>query len=303
MLHIPKYQLNQSTRNFTMTDYSKEPIKGLDPRPPHTDPLNINHSVTKQVCYAMAAIKQVPKSSFNAFAKYHYASADDVFSVIRPILAEHNLEIRATEVDREVVQHHDGKNWMLISYEIGFVGGNFDRRTIYVPLNSSQSLQAAATYAVKYWLRTKLLIDTGEADLDANGDEARDPVVKGKPIAHAANKKPAKPKMPAPVSRTPIWSLGDDGLMKQNKSSKPAGKQDVGNLSPEWKAWVEQSQRDLYREGLRNIDAADEPGKFWKVNKAQFHMYLPKKGYMALNNAAAEALKANGGGDEVSTAS
>ena len=159
----------------------------------NTDP--VYKDLSERVAAAMAAIKSVSKTAFNEHNKYKYASADDIFDMVRPILAEHKLEICMDEISSEVIEQN-GKKYILLTYSIGFAGARPERRTFMLQIIGTQTFGAAMTYAVKYWLRSKLLISTGEADLDAEPSFEK--------TATPSKKVKAKEKVGA-------WTLSTDG--------------------------------------------------------------------------------------------
>ena len=155
-------------------------------------------SIQEKVSAVMAEIKKIPHDSENRWAGYRYASADAVYLALRPIMAKHGLAVRHTCSEPVPLSHRDAE-FLILPVSVGWEGDEYTAHH-YVPLNtagkkgvtlSAQDMQAAITYAVKYFLRTRLLLDTGEPDADdsvrqdvvPNPEPAAFPRLQGKTIA------------------------------------------------------------------------------------------------------------------------
>lgn len=158
-------------------------IARQDSDPPDIE--QIQRLISDRVCRVMIDLKTVPKNGYNAFAKYKYATADDVFTAVRTVMATHGLSVRCQEVEDSLnikERGVEGKEtmWMGVKFDLAFdlagVGQERpERRTIMVPVTGPQSFQASTTYAIKYWLRGRFLLDTGEEDVDATEKTSPDP--------------------------------------------------------------------------------------------------------------------------------
>ena len=123
----------------------------------------------------------IPKDATNTFAGYDYASADSLFAAIRPGLAKNGLAVYQNEVESETfrTEGKDGKTvlWQRAVYDFGITPGGVapehpERMTQYCQVTGAQSSGAIRTYALKYYLRAKCLLATGETDVDAMPSEA-----------------------------------------------------------------------------------------------------------------------------------
>ena len=135
-----------------------------------------NSSVTKRVAAAMSEISRIPKNGRNQHARYDYATADDVFATIRPILAKHELSVKHDARKPEMIRvpgAKEGKDVLFVPIRVWFDGEWPPAEYTHIPLSfpTPQGMQAVITYAVKYWLRARLLLDTGEEDADAQAPE------------------------------------------------------------------------------------------------------------------------------------
>ena len=124
----------------------------------------------------------VKKDAKNEFHEYEYASADAVYAEVRAHLAQQGLAPWQDELSLETftTENNKGKKvlWVEVTYEMALTpnGGKLqepgERVTIFAEVTGPQSMGAIRTYALKYWLRGKLLISTGEGDLDQGEKEA-----------------------------------------------------------------------------------------------------------------------------------
>lgn len=116
------------------------------------------------------------KDGKNTHANYQYSTADNVYDATREALAKEGLSIYQSEVSMsfETVRTRSGETTLiLIAYDIGIQTEDgkppetLERCTGSATFNGPQSLAACRTYAMKYYLRGKLLIPTGDPETDA----------------------------------------------------------------------------------------------------------------------------------------
>ena len=147
----------------------------------------IPESIQTAIAKVMADAKAMKHDSTNKFAGYTYASADTVFEQIRPIMAKHGLAVE-TQIEGMRNFAHRGIDFAILDVGVRFVGE--PQFCVHpVPLNTgsqkgvrmdAQLLQAAITYAIKYFLRGRLLLSTGDIDADTGEIQvAKDGAVKG----------------------------------------------------------------------------------------------------------------------------
>ena len=131
------------------------------------------------VLLAQAAVGlKVAKNAYNRHDGYHYASHDDVAAAVSAVALPLGLLPHITCVKQEIVPAEWGKGAMikrrLFSCTWTYAGKPVGPATdieIDVYANGAQDFGAAQSYAKKEWLKTTLLIETGEADADTQGDE------------------------------------------------------------------------------------------------------------------------------------
>ena len=168
---------------------------------------------TNPVAAVMADIeKAMPKTEKNSFFKYKYVSADAMYGILRPILAKHGVAIFQNEVSWQIEANHElterwdgtGKRpspWMIATYDFGFMVNmespeTTERLTMTWLRENGQSSAGIRTLAQKYWLRNKLLIETGDDDDEGKtGDNAKPPA---RSRSTARTKPPSKPQPTKP---------------------------------------------------------------------------------------------------------
>ena len=134
-------------------------------------------TITDRVCAVMAEAKAVRRDSSNRFAKYDYASADAVYDAVRPLLAKHGLGVRH-EIEPIEKMEHRGVEFLILPIGVWLESTDGAEAIAHyrIPLNTSgqkgvrldpQVIQAATTYAVKYFIRSRFLLNTGDPDADA----------------------------------------------------------------------------------------------------------------------------------------
>ena len=170
----------------------------------------------------------VKKDAYNSFAKYHYATADSMYNNCRKHIAAAGLnvwqnEIEITLLPKEEISstNAEGKvtRWLWGVFEMGFQDRWFlppppdvrERVTLMVPLTGPQTFQAIRTFAMKYWLRSKCLLATGEFD-DIDAGPSVIPDEKEDAPTETRRSKPDKPKpaKPKPDKPKPVDKKDDD---------------------------------------------------------------------------------------------
>ena len=181
----------------------------------NTEPTTNFHD--QRIAGVMGEVTKIGRDSKNNHAGYGYASADAVYDAVRPILAKHgvNVEHRVKGLKVFAVRETDFlcvKVWVRLRSQSGF---DFYWSKYEIPVNiqskagvrfDAQGVQAAVTYAIKYFLRSRLLLNTGEPDADANAP--------GEAPARANRARAAAPKTPAPKA-APVFQVTADQLGTQ----------------------------------------------------------------------------------------
>jgi hypothetical protein len=139
-----------------------------------------SNEIHKALASALAEIHRLKKGDKNDHGKYAYVSVDDVKDHVRPILAKHGLHVSVSEVAFDLigVESRNGvTSSARISYDITLrhISGEVlpaDRITIVLPYTGAQTAGAARSYAVKEWMKSTLLVSTGEKDVIQGGADA-----------------------------------------------------------------------------------------------------------------------------------
>jgi len=121
---------------------------------------------------AMAAIRKVGKEGRNQHDNYNFASIDDFLAMVNPICAEAGLIFPMQEdgIEDFTRKGKFGENtWMRVRWQITVMHVSGQSlppvlRTVEVLRNGAQAYGSAQSYALKQFLRSFLLIPTGDKD-------------------------------------------------------------------------------------------------------------------------------------------
>ena len=136
--------------------------------------------VNEAIRAVLADIHRLKKDDKNQHGGYAYVSVDDVKDHVRPLLAKNSLHFSITEVSYELVGVA-GKSGTTSSAKIAYevrlrhVSGEEmppEFITIVLPYTGAQTAGAARSYAVKEWMKSTLLVSTGEKDAIVGGADA-----------------------------------------------------------------------------------------------------------------------------------
>ena len=166
-------------------------------------------SVSQRVCAAKAEIGAIPKNGFNPHGKYKFASTDDVYHALRPILAKHGLDLILSISSAEVREGANGKPWCFVAANIGFDGEAPQMRHMALPVTGPQTFEAVNSYLQKQYLRARLQIETGEYD--------EEDMTKDNPPA------PPRRTPPAPVEAAPPTDPETGELLPPSLLPVPGG--------------------------------------------------------------------------------
>lgn len=143
--------------------------------------INKMHAKLNEAVRAVLAdVHRLAKDDRNNHGNYAYVSVDDVKDHVRPILARHGLSTSVSEQSFELLQLA-GKNGSTTSAKIAYAislhhnsGEESEPEiiTIVLPYTGAQTAGAARSYAVKEWMKSTLLVSTGEKDAVAGGADA-----------------------------------------------------------------------------------------------------------------------------------
>jgi hypothetical protein len=138
-------------------------------------PLVMPPEIASSIVKVAGNIKMVVKDHLNKHGGYNYASVDNFYSDMGPILSDAGLIILMNELESK----SDGK-WLHITFAIHIYhssGKSYGPviRTQGVMANGPQAYAAAQSFTEKYFLRSLFKIPTGEAETDADA-QAKQPI-------------------------------------------------------------------------------------------------------------------------------
>ena len=145
--------------------------------PPEREDANL-----AKITAVVADTKSIPRDGNNKFAGYKYATVDQVFESVRGSMSKHGLALDYQLMGLEEITHRN-VGFLVLNVGVKFRGDD-EYVTHPVPLNTAakggvrldaQGIQAAISYALKYFLRSTLMLNTGDADLDAEAGQVVDP--------------------------------------------------------------------------------------------------------------------------------
>jgi len=136
----------------------------------------IHPSIVTAICKIQASLDAVRKTGKNAHGGYSFSSTDDIFAALTRRFGEVGLSVIPLEVENETVRiEKDGKTvqWLKVAYEFVLATPEATwsdprcRRSLFILHTGPQTHQAAASYAYKSFLRSLLMLPTGDVDLDS----------------------------------------------------------------------------------------------------------------------------------------
>ena len=154
--------------------------------------MRTTRSSVPSLARALARVNgKVPRDQHNTYKDYRYSSADAIFAHLRGALFDEGLDIWQDELEVKVIQSTPRKNgdvpapWIQVTYAIGIIVSGtvpnpelLEQVTIFSQLLGPQTTAADRTFALKYYLRGKGLLDTGDQLEDADSADTS----KGAPL-------------------------------------------------------------------------------------------------------------------------
>lgn len=130
----------------------------------------------QNIAKKLLAIQQknvfIPKTGKNPFTKSNYRKLDDILTVMKPILTEHNILLLQTNTDNVC---------SVILYDID--SGEQVESKLEIPANPDpQKVGAMITYFTRYWLSWLLWLEVAD---DGDGENAKN---KGKEAGWKENR-------------------------------------------------------------------------------------------------------------------
>jgi hypothetical protein len=153
-------------------------------------------AVLTAIAKAMGAVKRIAREGKNTHDNYSFASIDDFLSSIGPICADAGLIFHIQETGTEDFMRkgkYGESSWMRMSFAITVYHTSGQSlpavsRSVEVLRNGAQAYGSAQSYALKQFMRSLLLIPTGDKD-DADYGEKGEGEIHSEP----AKEKPFVP--------------------------------------------------------------------------------------------------------------
>jgi hypothetical protein len=150
-------------------------------------------AILPAVAKAMGSVKRIVKEGWNEHDKYKFASTDDFLAALNPICAEAGLVVWINEDGSEELTRkgkYGDTFWLRYNFSVKLYHASGQslpavHRTVEVVRSGAQASGSAQSYVLKQFLRSLLLVPTGDkedADYQATGDG---PVSRGNGRARA----------------------------------------------------------------------------------------------------------------------
>lgn len=244
-------------------------------------------AITEAVLEVMAGVKKLAQNERNDHGGYTFASVDDFYEMVRPLMATAGLWVFPEEIATSFRATQSGQNtstWLVVKFEFSFFhksGVQWDHRPVRTIMANAamgpQAFGAAASYADKFFLRALFRIATGELEIDHGVDGAL-PALSSRQAQgmgrddNQFTRGPNQPrgqqrggasgggqKSPAQAKRDGDWDLMTKGMAIQRSEEEltawgKAHERDLARLPREWKVQA----RELYVKELERVRALDE---------------------------------------------
>ena len=143
-------------------------------------------SLIDRISAVRAEVKPLVLDENNPHGKYRYASIDQIYDMLRPILAKHELDIRldfvSFETDRvpnkqggeSVWGRFEARLWLACPEE----AEDPVTRHLFLPVTGAQSFGSADSYLTKAFARQRFFLATGDEDPEATAPQEAVPETK-----------------------------------------------------------------------------------------------------------------------------
>jgi len=222
--------------------------------------------LVQAVIEAANEMPSLAKTSFNQHANYSYASIDDFYQVISPIMRKHGLTMLVSETAPAALLTD---KVMLFSFSIELLHYSGGRYCVgmSVPhhLQGAQTAGSAQSYAVKCFLRSTFGLATGEADADAYGNDGQSPPTHAVAYTHTSS--------PGSIQPQPGVVLRLNVAPQETPPSAPSlgGDSSEGVTEGELQTILHHREQD----NLPVLIEPDGPGYPWGLAHDVFLHFLP----------------------------
>lgn len=153
-------------------------------------------NLVEKLAAVMAQVKHVPKSGWNDFHKYKYATEADITDCVRAAMAERGVMLipSVEKTEWRTVQNKSGAQEVIATLTVRFMATDGKDKIEFFAIGEGQDRGDKATYkamtgAVKYALLKLFLIPTGD---DPEKEESEKPAAR-RPQQRAAPRLPPPP--------------------------------------------------------------------------------------------------------------
>jgi hypothetical protein len=169
--------------------------------------------VAAAIVQVARGIRAVAKNGTNEHGKYMFASVDDFYNMVGPIMAEAGLftlaDVSRCEIsETETTDNYNGKvkrnSYLNMEFDICFVHESGEmsmpvKREVTVIASGPQAYAAAESFVTKYFIRNMFKIPTGDYDADSDDKVELPAKAASKPATKAAAAPKQKGGEPAKV--------------------------------------------------------------------------------------------------------
>lgn len=134
-------------------------------------------TIASKIAKVMATVTRVAKSQTNQHHHYRYASADDIYDMVREAMAENNLALIPLAILDVQTQQSGNATYYTVKFKFLLVSGDTDDQMEIEWVGQAMDTQdkgisKAQTQATKYLLRGLFLISTGDQSDDPDAGPA-----------------------------------------------------------------------------------------------------------------------------------
>jgi hypothetical protein len=202
--------------------------------------------ISKALGEVMSKIKSLPKGEYNQHSNYNFASIDDFLAAIGPLCSASGLLVFQDEESLDMIDR-GGKAWLKITYSftLGHISGVMSdqamRRTVFQSITGPQTTGSSQSYALKMFLRSLLMIPTGDRD-DADYHKPQD-----MPAAHQPQQARQEPQGRAKPNQRPTQPKTAEAIQRSSSESDELTHMaiQVGNSGPLFGKWTKMALETL----------------------------------------------------------
>lgn len=235
------------------------------------------------LCAIMGEMPTLEKTMKNKHGSYNYASVDDFLNAVRPLCAKHGIVIRQDEEESTV-----SNDWLHVKFRYTVFHASGDAmdggiRSIAVNAKmGSQAYGSAQSYSLKQYLRSLLMIATGD---QAEEEGVMQP-------AQLAPKNSRDPKWKGPLPKGRLWKAIQAHMKLCEQAETLDLLNDIGSMiavpadevGPDWDG------PDLTYNDVHEQCKHDQPA--YLTGEGAPELFIP---FNQVMDAALDRLGANGG--------